>query len=363
MSGKGETTRQAICERARELFCQRGFKGVTMQDICKAAGLSRGGLYRHFGSTGQIFSAILEGFGGAQNREIHEQILRGVPASLILEGLLCRYEAEMLDGGSSLSLAVCEFYSGPEAASAPPVSRWYEASRAGWEELIRYGLDTGEFSCPDPRGAFDLLAFAYQGARLWGRLMELPKAVPAGMFGQVRRLLLGPDMIRLERPGPEHRERALAFREEFFAHDEPVIFGSELLDKTGSYGEWLGAVTRNTDPATVNPDWVLTDTYFAVDGEEDIVGIIDLRHRLNGFLRDMGNCGYSGRPSRRGRGYGTQMLGLLTVRARAAGLRELHISVERDNIPSVRVIKGRGVVYERSFTHYGAGADVYLIAL
>ena len=57
------------------------------------------------------------------------------------------------------------------------------------------------------------------------------------------------------------------------------------------------------------------------------------------------------------------MLGLLTVRARAAGLRELHISVERDNIPSVRVIKGRGGVYERSFTHDGAGADVYLIAL
>ena len=108
---------------------------------------------------------------------------------------------------------------------------------------------------------------------------------------------------------------------------------------------------------------MLTDTYFAVDGEEDIVGIIDLRHRLNGFLRDMGNCGYSVRPSRRGRGYGTQMLGLLTVRARAAGLRELHISVERDNIHSVRVIKGRGGVYERSFTHDGAGADVYLIAL
>ena len=51
------------------------------------------------------------------------------------------------------------------------------------------------------------------------------------------------------------------------------------------------------------------------------------------------------------------------ARARAAGLRELHISVERDNIHSVRVIKGRGGVYERSFTHDGAGADVYLIAL
>ncbi len=363
MQSKGESTRRAICEKSRELFCERGFKGVTMKDVCKAAGLSRGGLYRHFESTGQIFTAILEGFGGDQNMEIHEQIQRGAPASLILEGLLCRYEAEMQDGGSSLSLAICEFYSGPGAKSAPPVARWYETSRAGWMELIKYGLDSGEFSCNDPQGVFDLLMFAYQGARLWGRLMELPGGTPAGMISQVRKLLLGPGMIRLERPGPEHERRALEFREEFFSHGEPVIFGSELFDKTGSYGAWLESVTRNTVPETVNPEWVLTDTYFALDHEDSIVGIIDLRHELNGFLRDLGNCGYSVRPSRRGKGYGKQMLGLLTVRAKAAGLSELHISVERENTPSVRVIKGRGGAYERSFTHEGGAADVYVITL
>ena len=363
MQSKGESTRQAICEKARELFCKRGFKGVTMQDICKATGLSRGGLYRHFDSTGQIFSAILEGFGGAQNRGIHEQIGRGVPASLILEELLCRYEYEIPDSGSSLSLAVCEFYSGSDSVNAPPILDWYESSRAGWEELIRYGLDTGEFSCPDPRGMFDLVVFAYQGARLWGRLMELPKGTPGRMLGQVRRLLLGPEMIRLERPRPEHKERALEFREEFFAHGEPTIFGSELLDKTESYDKWLESVTRNTDPKTVDPNWVLTDTYFALDGRDDIVGIIDLRHELNGFLKDLGNCGYSVRPAKRCHGYCSQMLGLLTVSAKAAGLSELHISVERDNAPSVRVIKGWGGVYERSFSHEGAGADVYVVPL
>ena len=363
MQTKGKSTRQAICEMARELFCRRGFKGVTMQDICTATGLSRGGLYRHFDSTGQIFTAILESFGGTQNRDIHERILRGEPAGMILEGLLCRYETEMLDVANSLSLAICEFYSGPEADGAPPVSRWYEVSREGWTELIRYGVDTGEFSCPDPQGVFDLLVFAYQGARLYGRLMALPGGTPAGMLGQIRRLLLGPGGLRLERPAPEHKDRALAFREEFFSHNEPVIFGSELLDKTESYEDWLEAVTRNTDPATVNPDWVLTDTYFAVDGSGDIVGIIDLRHELNGFLRDLGNCGYSVRPGCRRMGYASRMLELLMVRAREAGLNELHISVERENLPSVRVIQGRGGAYERSFTHEGMAADIYVIAL
>lgn len=363
MAVKGENTRAQICERARELFCKRGFKEVTMQDICAATGLSRGGLYRHFESTGQIFAAILEGFNETQNRDIEEQIRSGTPAAVILEGLLCRYEREMLDRESSLSLAVCEFYSSPGSVNAPPLGERYEASREGWLELIRYGIDTGEFRCCDPQGAFDLMVFAYQGARVYSRLMPLPGDAPEGMMGQVRRLLLGPGTVRLERPALRYKERALGFREEFFSRGEPVIFGSELLDKTERYEDWLEAVTRNTSPDTVSPDWVLTDTYFAVDGDDEIVGIIDLRHELNGFLRDLGNCGYSVRPGCRGNGYGSQMLGLLTARARAAGMTELHISVERGNLPSVRVIEGRGWAYERNFSHDGEPADVYVLRL
>ncbi len=32
-----------------------------------------------------------------------------------------------------------------------------------------------------------------------------------------------------------------------------------------SYEEWLKSVTDNTSEDTVNPDWVVTDTFFAVD--------------------------------------------------------------------------------------------------
>lgn len=69
------------------------------------------------------------------------------------------------------------------------------------------------------------------------------------------------------------------------------------------------------------------------------------------------------RPGCRRKGYASRMLELLIVRAREAGLNELHISVERENLPSVRVIQGRGGAYERSFTHEGMAADIYVIAL
>ncbi len=169
--------------------------------------------------------------------------------------------------------------------------------------------------------------------------------------------------IRLARPGPEHKEKALAFRREFFDQGEEIISGSGLLDKTERYEDWLDSVTRNASPETVNPNWVLTDTFFATDGAGEIVGIIDLRHELNEFLRDLGNCGYSVRPSRRRSGYGRRMLGLVLEEARRAGLPELHISVERGNLPSVRIIQANGGVYERSFLHEGVAADIYRLAL
>ena len=51
----------------------------------------------------------------------------------------------------------------------------------------------------------------------------------------------------------------------FFDRGESTINGSELLDQMDSYDEWLRSVTDNTASETVNPAWVVTDTYFAFD--------------------------------------------------------------------------------------------------
>ncbi len=169
--------------------------------------------------------------------------------------------------------------------------------------------------------------------------------------------------IKLIRPTIGWKEKAIAYRQEHFDHNEFIINGSELLDKTEDYEEWLISVTNNTKQETVNPNWVVTDTFFAVDDNDDIIGIIDFRHTLNDFLKDFGNSGYSVRPSKRRKGYATEMLRQLKEVARAAGLKELHLSVERSNEPSIKTIVKNGGAYERSFEFEGEEADIYKIEL
>ena len=160
MNRKGMETRQHIKTKACQLFAKKGFKEVTMKDICEATGLSRGGLYCHYDSTVRIFDEILNDFMDTQDEEFRSKMQEGMSAVEILDDVLDRYRAEMIDREASLSVAIFEYFSGRgNACGENPLYQQYLSSRRMWEELIQYGIDRKEFYQVDKTAVFDLIVF------------------------------------------------------------------------------------------------------------------------------------------------------------------------------------------------------------
>lgn len=191
MGKKGAETKKFILEKSMFLFAQKGFKNVTMKDICIETGLSRGGLYRHYGSTQQIFSEIVEYLMNAQDTELSEKMERDYPATKILNDILERYETEMLDSSASLSVAIYEFYS----ENQPDIKdnmlyQQYLSSKKMWANFITYGIKRGEFKKVDIEEIVDTIIFSYQGIRMFSTILPVDEQIPKRVISHIRKALL-----------------------------------------------------------------------------------------------------------------------------------------------------------------------------
>jgi len=57
---RSAATRQALLEAAERLFATRGYLAVSVDEMCRAAGVSKGAFYHHFPSKQAVFLALLE---------------------------------------------------------------------------------------------------------------------------------------------------------------------------------------------------------------------------------------------------------------------------------------------------------------
>ena len=192
MGKKGDETKRFILEKALSLFAEKGFKNVTMKDICMETGLSRGGLYRHYESTHQIFSEIVDTLMSRQDNELSEKMKNKVPAPIILDEILERYKKEMLDSSGSLSIAILEFYSENQSDNNDNMLfKQNLYSKEMWKNFISYGVERGEFKKVDSEEMIDLIIFSYQGVRMFATILPIDEHIPERLISHVKKALLG----------------------------------------------------------------------------------------------------------------------------------------------------------------------------
>lgn len=122
--------------------------------------------------------------------------------------------------------------------------------------------------------------------------------------------------MKLILPCEAYAGQIAAYRQEFLDAGSSMD-GTGFLRRMADPLEWIACCRSLADPDTV-PDGLVQATQFMAVREEDgrVVGMIDVRHRLNEFLAQWGgHIGYSVRPGERGKGYAAQMLRLALIYA------------------------------------------------
>lgn len=102
----------------------------------------------------------------------------------------------------------------------------------------------------------------------------------------------------------------------------------------------------------VNPreGFVPSTTYCLINDDEKIVGLVNLRHYLNDYLKTMGgHIGYGVRPDERRKGYATKMLELTLLEAKKMGIEKAMVTCYTENIGSNKtILNNGGELYETS---------------
>ena len=65
-----ETRREQILDAANELFAERGYDEVTIEDLAKGAGVARGLVHHYFGGRKEVYLALLERLGGLREEQL-----------------------------------------------------------------------------------------------------------------------------------------------------------------------------------------------------------------------------------------------------------------------------------------------------
>ena len=162
-------------------------------------------------------------------------------------------------------------------------------------------------------------------------------------------------------PTKEHEAQVKEYIEEHCNYEEFDLHGGALIEKM-PYDDWLWQLKNNSNEKTVNPEWVVSSTFFAIsDGV--IVGMIDIRHTLNQFLREYGgHIGYGVRPTERNKGYATEMLRLAIEYCKEIDIEKVMLACYKKNEASGKTIEKCGGILEKEFVYSdGKIVQVYWI--
>ncbi len=185
--------RAEILEATCQVVIQRGFAGTRISDVAKQLGVSTSLIHYHFDSKEQLLAEAFAHYARKDLEEMHAEIASAPTSIAQLDACLSNYVPE----GSDDVEWMLWIDAWGEALRNPLMKRISqeldEQSNAVLEDVLRRGVTSGEFRCPDPSGSaarlsgmIDGLAVqfaAHDGVLTRDRLMHHIRTVAAAEVG------------------------------------------------------------------------------------------------------------------------------------------------------------------------------------
>lgn len=169
--------RASILKSAREVFAQKGFLAVTMQDIIQASGISRGGLYLYFSSVDEIFRVVINERSNRQFDDIRAEIKRDPDFNRLLENYLAEHKNRLLNNvtnGTSLLRAMYEYsftHNSPEDRRLK--QKQMNATKATVRSILELGVQQGKMNVAHIKAIADNFMLLIEGMSVLALTGEL----------------------------------------------------------------------------------------------------------------------------------------------------------------------------------------------
>ena len=189
MITKGNKTRQFIIENSINLFSEKGYTAVTMKDVCERCEMSRGGVYRYFSSTKEIFIEMLDADLKVNRSVVEENIQKKVPAERIIDVYFRQEMESICSHNNGLYFAIHEFaFAEPDQRES--LNQRVKDSVNILKMILEHGQETQEFKMFDKEAVATHIIYFMDSLKTSSSIVKMSRDMLTKQINLLKELII-----------------------------------------------------------------------------------------------------------------------------------------------------------------------------